>query len=70
MGSNPLSAALRLRSIIHIPGSLEALPAKPPHANPPIPPVKIPPAQWALVLQRAAQGELLRETRKALSPVL
>ena len=62
--SGPRSPASKVHSPALIPSGLEALPAKPPHTNPPIPLFKIPPAQWPIVLQRVAQGESLRQIER------
>ena len=59
--SVPRSPAQTLQAAALRPCGLEPPPAKPLHANPPIPLFKIPPAQWPIVLQRVAQGESLRQ---------
>jgi hypothetical protein len=45
--------------------SVEMVPPKHPHVNPPPPPFKIPHAEWPRVVQRVAQGESLRQVARS-----
>ena len=61
-----IALAERWQLLVPVAGApVEAHPAKPLHGNPPIPPFKIPPAQWPIVLHRVAQGESLRQIAKS-----
>ena len=61
-----LSPLASVPSTALLTGSISSIPPIARHANPPIPPLKIPRSAWHMVVQRAAQGESLRSIARSL----